>query len=279
MPTLPLSDDLVLNYEEWGDREAPAVVLLHGFTSDLRMWHPHIEAMSEDYRVVAPDLRGHGRSSAPEDIESYTIEAYARDLDALLSELEVDVCAMVGCSFGGMIALQFAVTWPDRVAALVVSDASPAYDHERYDERIRERERGIDAMATLVERFGTAELGKRQAARLSDPFLKDATRKQYESMSSEGFLGGAHARRTRPDLTPLLRERLTMPVLLCAGEEDPVRVGTELMAEELPSAAYVMFKGTGHAVPVHRATAWRDMVLGFLGDVEDGQVRSGKRVV
>jgi pimeloyl-ACP methyl ester carboxylesterase len=98
-------------------------------------------------------------------------------------------------------------------------------------------------------------------------------------MSTAGFLGAAHARRTRPDLTPVLRERISMPLLLVAGEEDPVRVGTELIAEELPSAAYVMFKGAGHPVPVNAPTAWRDVVLDFLADVEDGKVKSGKRVV
>ena len=56
MPTLELTDDLSLNYETWGDPESPALVLLHGFTSDLRMWAPHVDAFSEDYHVVALDL-------------------------------------------------------------------------------------------------------------------------------------------------------------------------------------------------------------------------------
>lgn len=279
MPTLELTDDLSLNYETWGDPESPALVLLHGFTSDLRMWAPHVDAFSEDYHVVALDLRGHGRSSAPEDPASYTMEAYAEDVRALLEELEIDVCGLVGCSFGGMVALQFAVTWPERVAALVVSDSSPAYESERYDERFRERERSIAAMADQVARFGTAEVGRREAAKMSDPFLAEGLKKQYASMSTSGFLGAVHARQTRRDLTPELAERLTMPVLLCSGENDPVRVATEVMADELPAAAYVMFRGAGHAVPVNRAPVWRDIVLRFLGDVEDGQVRGGRRAV
>ncbi|MEX0782116.1 MAG: alpha/beta fold hydrolase [Dehalococcoidia bacterium] len=279
MPTLPLSDELSINYEWWGDPEAPGVVLLHGFTADLRMWAPHVDALSEDYRVIAVDLRGHGRSSAPEEIESYTMEAYAEDVRALLDSLEVDVCGLIGCSFGGMVALQFAVTWPERVAALVISDSSPAHDSDRYDEAFRERERGMAAMGEVVARFGTAGLAKREAAKVSDPFLAEGLRKRYASMSNEGFLGAIYARQARANLIPLLAEKLTMPLLVCAGENDPVRVAAEVIAAEVPAAAYVMFRGAGHGVPVNRAAQWRDAILAFLGDVEDGSVQPGKRVV
>jgi pimeloyl-ACP methyl ester carboxylesterase len=279
MPTLPLTDDLAINYECWGDPEAPAVVLLHGFTSDLRMWAPHVDALSEDYRVVAMDLRGHGRSSSPPEIDTYTMETYAADVRALLDTLEVDVCGLIGCSFGGMVALQFAVTWPERVAALVISDSSPAHDSDRYDDAFRERERGMAAMGELVARFGTAELGKREAAKISDSFLAEGLRKRYASMTDEGFLGAIHARQARANLIPVLAEKLTMPLLICAGENDPVRIGAEVIAAEVPSAAYVLFRGAGHAVPVNRAAQWRDAVLGFLGDVEDANVRSGKHVI
>ncbi|MCK9519101.1 MAG: alpha/beta fold hydrolase, partial [Dehalococcoidia bacterium] len=108
MPDLRLADDLSLHYEEWGDAEAPAVLLLHGFTSDLRSWAPVVEPLADEYRVVAMDLRGHGISSAPEDPAAYTMEAYAGDVHALLDALEIPLCAVVGSSFGGMIALQFA---------------------------------------------------------------------------------------------------------------------------------------------------------------------------
>ena len=91
-----------INYDDQGDPEAPAVVLLHGYTSDLRMWHPTVAALCRDYRVIAIDLRGHGRTTAPEDLASYTMEAYAEDVRCLLDALELSVCAMVGCSFGAL---------------------------------------------------------------------------------------------------------------------------------------------------------------------------------
>ncbi|MBI5948273.1 MAG: alpha/beta fold hydrolase [Chloroflexi bacterium] len=272
-------DGVTLFYETWGSPEAPAVVLLHGFTSDQRMWLPHVEAFAEDYRVIVPDLRGHGRSASPEDPAAYSMETYAEDLRALLDDVGADVCALIGCSFGGMVALQFATTWPERVAALVISDSSPAYDHPAYAEAFRERERRISAMAEVVRTKGPAALGKQAAAAVKDPFLAEGIRRRYRALHRDGFLGAESARRSRPDLAPLLRERLAMPVLLCWGSEDPVISAREVMAAELPGARVVVFERTGHGVPAIRPGPFTKAVLDFLGDVEDGKAVAGSLIV
>lgn len=279
MPSLDLPDGVILNYETWGDSSAPTVVLLHGFTSDLRMWAPHVEQFGVDYFVIAPDLRGHGLSSAPESLEAYSIETFAEDLRALLDELGVEICALVGCSFGGMVALQFAVTWPERVAGLVLSDASPAYESERYAEPFRERERRIAASEEVVRRSGMAGLAKRAATAVRDPFLGEGIRRRYVSMRAGGYLGTASARRERPNLIPVLRDRLTMPVLICVGADDPVHSACEVMAEELPGARMLTFKDAGHGVPVRRPQAFTDAVLRFFADIEEGKPIASRRTL
>lgn len=278
MPELTFGD-FTTYYEEAGDLEAPAVVLLHGFTSDNRMWLPVAGALSQDYRVIAPDMRGHGATSAPEDLATYTMDAYADDLVQLLDALEVDVCALVGCSFGGMVALHFAGAHPDRVAGLVVSDTSAAYDHPEYDQKYRDREARIDEQADIVDRFGTAELGKRAARNVADPFLAEGLRKRYSRMNREGFLGAAQVRRQRPNLLPGLGERLTMPTLVCIGDDDPVYSASEVMIRELPSARYLVFKGTGHGIPALKPEPYSRELLQFLADIEDGSPVAGKRFV
>jgi len=272
-------DGMTIAYDEAGDAESPAVVLLHGFTSDHRMWAPVAGAFSEDYRVIAPDMRGHGASTAPDDLESYTMEAYAEDIRALLDSVGVDVCAMAGCSFGGMVALQFATTWPERVAGLVLSDTSAAYDHPEYDEKYRKREAGIGAQCETVERFGTVELGKRAAASVSDAFLAEGIRKRFSRLSREGYLGAAQVRRQRPNLLPVLRERLTMPVLICIGEDDPVLSASDVMARELPGARRVLFKGTGHGIPALKPELYGREVLQFFDDIEEDREVAGSRTV
>ncbi len=279
MPSFTIGDDFSVSYDEWGDPEAPPVVLLHGFTSSNRMWIGQVGPLARQYRAIAPDLRGHGKTTAPEDLAEYGIVRYAEDLRALLDHLEITACALVGCSFGGMIALQFATTYPERVAALAVSDSSPAYEHPAYDDGFRERERRMRENEEVVRKGGTAALGKRAAATVTDGLAADALRQRYARISSDGFLGASLTRRERPDLTPLLKERLTMPVLLCGGDDDPVSCALAVMQAELPGARVVRFKNAGHGLPTVRPETFNDVLLRFLADVEDGEpVRASLRV-
>lgn len=272
-------DGVTLAFEDIGDPEAPAIVLLHGFTADHRMWRPILEAFTADYRVIAPDMRGHGASDAPEDLDSYTMAAYSEDVAALLDHLGVDLCAMVGCSFGGMVALQFATDHPDRVAGLVLTDTSAAFDHSDYDERYRERERHMAELEDIVDRFGTAEVGKRAAAGIRDSFLAEGLRRRYAAMRRSGWLGAAKVRRERPDLLPVLRERLTMPVMVCIGEDDHVRSACEVMVRELPGARFLTFRECGHGIPALRPEAFAREALQFFADIEDGKEIARTRTV
>jgi pimeloyl-ACP methyl ester carboxylesterase len=279
MPEVVTPDGLSINYVDSGDAAAPAVILLHGFTADLRMWMPVSEALARDYRVIAPDLRGHGRTGAPEDLDDYTMERYEGDVLALLDALEIDVAAVVGCSFGGMIAVCLAVHHPERVAGLVLSDTSAAFEHPEYDDRYREREARIAVQVEVVERWGTAELGKRAAADISDPFLAEGLRRRYAAMSREGYLGAARVRRERPDVLPLLAERLSMPVLVCTGSQDHVHSASLLMAGRIPGARVVTFRDTGHGIPALRPEAFTDVVTAFFADIEDAKAIAGRRTV
>ena len=279
MPEFETSDGTMLWYEERGPGDAPPVVLLHGFTSSHRMWHAQRAELEGRYRFVVPDLRGHGLSGAPEDLGTYSIERYAADARELLDHPEIGICALIGCSFGGMIALQFAVTWPERLACLVVSDASPAYEHVSYDERFREREEAIRANEAFAAERGMAGLGKRLAANVHDPFLADGIRRRYAAMALPGYLGAAKTRRERPDVTSLLRERLTMPVLLCDGDADPVFSALDVMARELPEARVAIFEGAAHGLPSQRPEAFTVVLREFLEDVEAGAGVTGRRVI
>ena len=279
MPELTTLDGLSINYEAWGDGESPAVVLLHGFTSDLRMWAPVMEPLSRDYRPIAMDLRGHGRTSAPEDLDAYTMDAYRADLLSLLDALEIDVCALVGCSFGGMIAAHFAVEHPERIAGLVLSDASAAFEHDQYDDSYRKREAVIAAQEAIVERFGTAELGKRAAADVADTFLAEGLRKRYARMSREGYLGAARVRRERPNVLPMLRDKLTMPVMVCTGTDDHVHGASLVMADHIESPRVAIFRDTGHGIPARRPEAFADTILQFFSDIEEDRPIGGQRTV
>jgi pimeloyl-ACP methyl ester carboxylesterase len=98
-------------------------------------------------------------------------------------------------------------------------------------------------------------------------------------MSREGLLGAAKVRRERPSLLPVLQGQITMPALVCIGEEDPVRSACDVMARELPAARYLTFKGVGHGIPALQPEAYAREVLRFFDDVEEGREVAGKRTV
>jgi pimeloyl-ACP methyl ester carboxylesterase len=108
-----------MRYEDRGRGEA--VVFLHGYTLDSRMWDGQLRFFKK-YRVVAPDMRFHGRSAAPEDSAFDAAEA-AEDVRALLDRLKIARAHLVGLSMGGAHALETTLRHPDRVLSLTLVSA------------------------------------------------------------------------------------------------------------------------------------------------------------
>ena len=107
-----------LAYEVAGD--GPAVVLIHGFGLDMRMWDPQVRALAAGFRVVRYDCRGFGASGPLDPAVPYT---HAGNLVALLDHLDIGEAVLAGLSFGGRVALQAALAAPDRVRGLALLDA------------------------------------------------------------------------------------------------------------------------------------------------------------
>jgi esterase len=112
---------LSLHYLDWG-RDGPPLVMLHGLTGHARTWDHTAAALSEEYRVLALDQRGHGDSDwAPR----YGIGLMAEDLLAFLDALHCDEVTLMGLSMGGLVAFIFAAGHPSRVSDLIVLDIGP----------------------------------------------------------------------------------------------------------------------------------------------------------
>lgn len=96
----------------------PAVLLLHGLACDHRTWEPVIDQLAEKYTVIAPDLLGHGLSDKPR--ADYTVGGYANGMRDLLTVLGIDKVSVVGHSFGGGVAMQFAYQFPERTQRMML---------------------------------------------------------------------------------------------------------------------------------------------------------------
>lgn len=108
-----------------GEPGLTPLVLAHGFGVDLQMWDWQLEPLSWRRRLILWDARGHGQSAAPAEDEAYSMPLFAGDLAAVLDDAGIERAVIGGISFGGMIALQFAVEFPLRTRALILSDSVP----------------------------------------------------------------------------------------------------------------------------------------------------------
>src|ERR1700722_11512941 len=116
--SIALPNGETLAYIDRGDRSAPVVVLIHGYTDSARDWVPMLPYLSKQYRLILVDIRGHGQSSKPECC--YTRLDFAYDIKLLLDALGVRKADIVGHSLGSIIAQTFAEYWPERTAHVVL---------------------------------------------------------------------------------------------------------------------------------------------------------------
>jgi len=128
------ANGLQFHYREWGDPNAPPVLILHGITGHSWEWDTVARALSSDFHVIALDQRGHGASDWT---DSYAPEAMADDIGAVLAELGIGRVKLVGHSMGAINSYLFAGRNPRAVERLVIADVSPDSLTEDAEEMLR----------------------------------------------------------------------------------------------------------------------------------------------
>lgn len=118
---LKTSDDMELYYETHGDLNNPSILLIHGIGADHKMFSPQIEKYSkEGYFVIAPDMRGHGKSSK---VSTLKLSDWTRDIKELMDHLNISKTILLGVSMGGVIVQKFVCEFPEKVNKLIISDS------------------------------------------------------------------------------------------------------------------------------------------------------------
>ncbi len=243
-----------LHLRDTGPRDAPAVVMLHGFGASLHTWDDWAALLESDDRIIRIDLPGFGLTG-PDPTGDYTDARSIAVLLALLDRLGVQRATFIGNSMGGRIAWAFAAAHPDRVAKLVLVSpdgfAGPGVEYGKLQE--------VPAlMQVLPYTLPRSMLRANLAIAYADQGrLTDATvQRAYDMMVAPGVRSAIVARMRQlvlPDPVPLLR-RLAMPTLLLWGDKDgmiPVSNAQDYLAA-LPNASLVVVPGIGH-VPQEEA--------------------------
>ena len=249
-----------LVYEVTG--EGPAVVLIHGFGLDMRMWDPQLADLAARFRVVRYDCRGFGASGPLDPAVPYT---HAGDLAALLDHLGIGGAVLVGLSFGGRVALQTALAAPDRVRGLALLGS--VLDGVPWDP---ESARGLEEVARRVQAGGV--LAGREAwlahplfaAARSRPDLAAALAAMVAGYPGQHWLGQDPHRPTRPPIEVL--EGVTAPTLVAVGERDVpgFREMSAVLARRIPGAAYHVVADAGHMINMEQPAAVCELLTRFV---------------
>jgi 3-oxoadipate enol-lactonase len=244
------------------------ILLVHGFPLDHTMWDPQIEALSERYRVIAPDLRGFGQSPLGEVDQScgVSMEQYADDLAELLDALRIiEPTVVIGLSMGGYIAWQFVRKYPQRLRALVQLDTRAAADND-------EARAGRIKMAENVAEWGAARVAEMMGPRLFSPRafedrpeLVAAVRRVVESTSPAAVAAAQRGMAARPDVTSLL-PTIRIPTLVIVGDQDVISPPPEMhsIAAAIPGAEFVVVPNSGHMTTLEQPEAVNQALQKFL---------------
>ena len=267
MPTAKING-INIYYESHG--AGFPLVFAYCIGGNTTQWEPQIPAFSESYRFIVWDPRGHANSESPPNVEQYSQEHFAQDLEGLLDHLGIQQAYVGGLSMGGGIATRFTILHPQRVAALLIFDSFSASGLETPPEAHRIREEIIrlaetEGMAAVAEYCiknnpnvsQTAALGKEQENRVRQMYLSldPAGLAQSTRMISNAVLDAS------------LLEGITVPTLVLAGQQDGALPACRFIHEKINGSQLVVIPDAGHLSNLDQPAAFNHAVLEFL----DGQ--------
>jgi pimeloyl-ACP methyl ester carboxylesterase len=252
---LTFDDGVGIAFETHGTGEPP-LVLVHGYTGSSLDWTDVVDALAARRTVVTFDHRGHGESTNTGDERSYSFQRLTADLAALVDHLGFDRFDLLGHSMGGVVAMSYAVTHPQRLRSLILMDTSAS--------RFPQARSFFEAGFATVRAGGMAALFATMA-----PFfehlprgdvIRERVRTKYEQMDPVAFLTLGQA---LVDYEGMVDEiaALDLPTSVIVGEHDiGLRPAAEELAKSIAGAALHVIAGAAHSPQEEQTQAWLDVV-------------------
>jgi 3-oxoadipate enol-lactonase len=252
-------------YDEAGS--GTPVLLLHGFPFNRSMWHEQVEALTPRYRVITPDLRGHGETMVTGG--PATMDEMARDVAALMETLEISRATVAGLSMGGYVALALYKLFPLRVRALVLADTRAQADtEEACENRELQAEKALnEGMGPVAEAMLPQLLSPKTMARR--PQVVARVREMIVNTKPQGAAAAQRGMAQRSDQLPFLW-RIIAPTLIVVGREDAITPvsDSERMHREIGGSRLEVIEDAGHVSNLEQPESFNRVLTKFLRDLE-----------
>jgi pimeloyl-ACP methyl ester carboxylesterase len=275
-------DGVRVHYQEAGDPNAPAIVLIHGFASSTLVWSKVLlELADAGFYVIAPDLLGYGYSGKPRRLD-YTIRSQARMIVGLLDELGIESSNIVGSSYGGAVAATIALDEPERVKKLVLVGAVTNNNPTKF---LLMRLFSSPIIGDIISPFllGSRRLLRRRMKRVYDrhAWVLDERRVDARYLPLQAAATQRAIIRTvrRWDADRINRDahQITHPTLILWGENDrevPLRDGHSLH-HEIDGSRLIIFRECGHLPHEEYPEEFREVVGDFCEEeIEEEELRA-----
>jgi pimeloyl-ACP methyl ester carboxylesterase len=265
------NDGLRLHYVEWGERGNPAVIFLHGTTSNAHSWDAVAGALARRYWCLGLDARNHGESDSWPSGLSWRVQA--EDVLALCATLGIDRFGLVTLSMGSRAGIGLAGVWSERVTRLVIEDMAPELNRETALRSVQFQRTTPEVLPTRADliawlrrarRYASEEWIERQAAFAADPLPDGRYRLRYRVMP-----GPVHVNVAGPEADELwaLLPKITAPTLILRGGNSRM-IDDDLVARMvalIPNACSRVVPRAGHMVHEDNPTVAVAAIAEFFG--------------
>jgi len=262
----------------------PVLLLLHGITNSSETWEPTVDALAGRFRIIAPDLLGHGHSATPRG--DYSLGAHASGVRDLLSALDVNRVTVVGHSLGGGVAMQFAYQFPERCERLVLVSSGGLGKEVHLLLRAAALP-GADWVLPMLTSRGVRNLGNGIAATLRRGRLAPSgdigvLASGFAALDTAGsrsaFLHTVRSvidtRGQRVSANDRLHLAAVLPTLIVWGEKDSIIPPDHGRAahEAMPGSRLEIFPGAGHMPHHHDPERFAAVLSDFCATTESASL-------
>jgi 3-oxoadipate enol-lactonase len=258
----------VVNGIDWHYAErgaGPALVLLHAFPVDHRLYAAQLDELSNEFRVICPDMPGFGGTRYD---KPFTVKWQAEQVRALLKEIDALPCIIGGCSMGGYVTLAFEREFPRDTDGLILIDTKAEGD-------TAEQRHNRDRLIAMLDQHGPTVVADGMLPKMLSPATKKARPELEEQIraitlatSATTLKNALAALRDRPDRTDFLRS-VSDPTLILVGADDQIApvANAEAMKAGIPHATLTVIPDAGHLSPIENPAAVNQAIRTFAAMV------------